>query len=123
MAKKEEERKEVRVRLESLYLDTFDGPLDDVMLTLQEFKERYSDTHTGLHISAWQRWDDLEINLFGFRLETDAEYNKRIAAAEKARERANKTKEALDRKKQEKQLQLEANERAEYERLKAKFGG
>ena len=83
------------------YRPEFDGSIDEVILRLQNLKEKYKD-HSGLRISEDHCYEggytyDLQ------RLETDEEYEQRLAKeAERVRER-------------------EEREKAEYERLKAKF--
>ena len=59
---------------------------------------------------------DRSWHLVGYRLETDAEYNKRKKAENKLAEASNKRKINEKKKKEE-------NERKEYERLKNKFEG
>lgn len=54
--------------------------------------------------------DDIEWCIFGDRLETDQEYNKRIAAEKR-----------LAKSKKDEKLLEEQKERKEYERLKKKF--
>jgi hypothetical protein len=78
-----------------------DGPIDDVIVRLQNIQEKYKD-YAGVRIEADYGYEggytyDLQ------RLETDEEYERRLAKeAERVRER-------------------EEREKAEYERLKAKF--
>ena len=78
-----------------------DGPLDDVITRLQDFHEKYKD-HAGLRINEDPCYEggytyDLQ------RLETDEEYEQRLAKDAKR---------AIER---------EEREKAEYERLKLKF--
>jgi hypothetical protein len=56
-----------------------------------------------------------------FRDETDAEYNKRIAKEDAAKEKARKARETKKEKARAILMESEAAERAEYERLRAKF--
>lgn len=109
------------VALRDLDLDTFDGDIDDIIERLKQFKTGYPD-HTDFCISACLVWDSVEISLVGSRLETDAEYSQRLERERKQKERSQKAKDAAKRSKLEKQRQLEEQERAEYKRLKAKFG-
>lgn len=78
-----------------------DGPLDDVIVRLQYFHEKYKD-HAGLRITEDAGYDsgctyDLQ------RLETDEEYERRLAIQAK------------------RVIEREEREKAEYERLKAKY--
>ena len=79
----------------------FDGPLDDVILRLQGFQEKYKH-HYGLRITEDHCYEggctyDLQ------RLETDEEYERRLATEAK------------------RVIEREFIERVEYERLKLKF--
>ena len=57
-----------------------------------------------------------------FRDETDAEYNKRIAKEEAKKEKARLARERQKEKARQVLMESEEAERAEYERLRAKFG-
>jgi len=79
----------------------FDGSIDEVILRLQNLKEKYKD-HSGLRISEDHCYEggytyDLQ------RLETDEEYERRLAT---------EAKRAIER---------ESIRRVAYERLKAEF--
>jgi len=56
-----------------------------------------------------------------FRVETDTEYNKRMAKNAKAKEKARIAREKKKEKARQVLMATEAQERAEYERLRAKF--
>ena len=80
----------------------FDGPLDDVILYLQDFQEKYKH-HSELRVNEDPCYEggytyDLQ------RLETDEEYERRLAIEAK------------------RVIEREEREKAEYERLKLKFG-
>ena len=80
----------------------FDGPLDDVIVRLQDFHEKYKH-HAGVRITEDPCYEggymyDLQ------RLETDEEYEQRLAIEAK------------------RVIEREEREKAEYERLKLKFG-
>ena len=57
-----------------------------------------------------------------YRDETDAEYNKRVAKEEAAKEKSRLARERKKEKARQVLMESEAAERAEYERLRAKFG-
>ena len=80
----------------------FDGPLDDVITRLQDFHEKYKD-YAGLRINE-DPWPEGGCTYDLQRLETDEEYERRLAT---------EAKRAIER---------EEREKAEYERLKLKFG-
>ena len=100
---KDRPKKQIHKKIEE-YVDRYDfeGTVDSVIEKLQKWKEKYGpDTRID--------WDtDYEgsdvVNVYIDREETDAEYVDRI------------TRENIQR------MQQEAREKAEYERLKKKFG-
>lgn len=64
----------------------------------------------------------MDLYLKVWRLENDQEYAKRMEKLEKSAERSRKAKEAKKEAARKALFQKEADERAEYERLRAKFG-
>ena len=64
----------------------------------------------------------VELYLEVYRDETDAEYNKRQDKEAKAKEKARKARETKKERARQVLMESEAAERAEYERLRAKFG-
>lgn len=99
--------------LEELDIELLNGPLE----TLQERVDNYfnhinKDEYEELYLTTDVYYDNAVIYLYGTRLETDKEFQKRIKHQEKVLEQYNKSK-----KKQEEK------ERKEYERLKKKYEG
>lgn len=105
-------------------LSGIDGPVDNVISLLNSYKEKYPNHKLGLD---WN-WEDLQ--LVGYREETDSEYATRIA------QEAEATRLKIERAEKRKQKQLEkaANEiekanktldqeRELYEILKKKYEG
>lgn len=64
----------------------------------------------------------VELYLEVYRDETDAEYNKRMEKEAKAKEKARLAREKKKEKARQVLMESEAAERAEYERLREKFG-
>ena len=62
-----------------------------------------------------------EVYMDVYREETDAEYKARMLREEKAREKSRLARERKKEKARQELYQKEADERAEYERLRAKF--
>lgn len=103
-------KKLVKIRLEDIK-DIFEGNIDEIVERLIKVKNSYeSQGFTNLQAIVEHSYDYYDIDLYGERLETDAEYQKRLKI--EARERDAKA--YAKRKKEEK-------ERREYERLKKKF--
>ena len=63
----------------------------------------------------------VELYLEVYRDETDAEYNRRLDKEAKAKEKARKARETKKERARKELMESEAAERAEYERLRAKF--
>jgi hypothetical protein len=64
----------------------------------------------------------VELHLYIYRDETDAEYEARLAKEEAKKEKARLASERKKDKARQVLMESEAAERAEYERLRAKFG-
>ena len=93
----------------------FEGPLLGILSFLSDLHESHAESHIDMNIDITDvgGWDDsvYEITVYGWRLETDKERDKRLskaAGARRARELAKKKKADA--------------ERQEYERLKKKYG-
>lgn len=100
-----------------------DGSLDEAITMLQGYKERAADNGWyKVHIDVDWYYDDCNIYIKAWRPETDAEYESRWAAhkahLDKKAARQKKAAEAAARK----LAKTEAEQRALYEELKAKFG-
>ncbi len=105
---------------EKIVCDVFDkydlnGDLDKVIKSLKKLQKSAKDSgyiNVRMEVSAGEEYGDVvwDLELWGKRLETDAEYQARLAAIEAE----------LIAKEQETLLK-EAAERQEYERLKQKF--
>lgn len=67
-------------------------------------------------------YDPIEVFLYVFRDETDAEYQERKMREEKAQEKARKSRETKAAKARAILMAAEEQERADFERLKAKYG-
>jgi hypothetical protein len=95
-------------------IDTFSGPIDEVIERLRALKTRYIDFHDlYLHLSSshcYECSEDVKLLIEGKRPETDKEEAFRINRRKIVKEAAKK------RKERERQVELE-----EYERLKKKF--
>ena len=85
-------KKEIK-ETKTIYLSDFEGKIDDMISQLQDWKN-----------DGWEIDDDIFIELYKNRLETDEEYNLRMFQEQRAKERA------------------EAQRRKQYEQLKREFG-
>lgn len=105
-------RDEVHEQLENFCSGYFDDTVEDVITQLQSLSERHP-KHNGFYFD-WDQpmySDNVELNIWGSRAETDKEYKKRMDRIEKIKE---KNKVMVSKK--------EYKELIEYERLKKKFG-
>ena len=100
-----EERKTIPELLEDWTYD-IEGPLQDFISTLQKCQNKYKSDYLRLELS----WDDYgygssskSVILYGHRLETDDEYEMRLATEKQTREAREKTR------------------REQYEKLKVEF--
>lgn len=93
----------------------FEAVTDNIALIKQEYIKDY---HTRHEIDR----DDSHLYLTLYRLETDEEYQERLAEEQEQREKAERDQVVALEKKAAKQAEEEAAERAEYERLKLKYG-
>lgn len=97
------------------YIDTdaFDGPVDEVIARLQEWREFHEkEGYRNITVSVEQNYDYTEVDLYGERLETDKEEVARLKRSDAAKKAAKVRKD----KKKEKELK-------ELERLKKKYDG
>lgn len=93
---------------------------------IEKVIESLNDLRTLAGIKGWRNlsidmdwnYDDYTLNLFGERLETDAEYSVRMKKEERREQAKAKRKATLERKKAEER----AKDEAEYQRLKKKLG-
>jgi hypothetical protein len=107
------ERKEVTATIDtyvSLYDILDDCTPDEVIQAMEEYKQRYEGRKIKFSVEPYGYDGGSQLFLIETRLETDREYNKRIKAEQKERERMK----AIKAKSDEKELK-------EYERLKKKF--
>ena len=110
-------KKTISVKIETLYLDTFDRPLKELVEYLLDPGKNYSREYSDLRITEESDWygrggDYITwFELWGDRLENDKEYNRRIKKEQKENEKRSK-----------KALELEKKERLELERLMKKYG-
>lgn len=115
----------VLLDLSTPHKQTIDEYLTEITNELTGLKEQYI-TDDVVHHELYKRhygYDGaFEIHLITYRLETDDEYNARIEEERKEAEIAERKRLANLEKKIAKREAEEAAERAEYERLKAKFG-
>ncbi len=103
--------KTIEKHLGSIDEELLDNSLEKIIKTLNDFKIQYPDYHS-LRID-YDRWDYCGA-LYGSRLETDKEHDKRLIKAAKQREkRAKETAKDYEKK--------EVADRKTYERLKKKF--
>ena len=114
------------------HVDIFDlfgeRSLDDVIIDLQSMLHRYEeeifthDKEMKFEIEHYGYDGGLEVYVRVMRWETDKEYDKRVAKEWAAKEKARKARETKKARARELLYKKEADERAEYERLRAKFG-
>ena len=124
------ERKRVLDRREEVFInDLFDGrDIDDVILDLQSMLHRYEEeifTHgKEVRFETEYYGHDGGLNLYVrvLRWETDREYEKRLAREQAAREKAAKVRATKKARALAVAVASEEEERALFEKLKAKFG-
>ena len=107
----EEKKRIVKEEVRSAFigLSDFDGPIGRIIERLQTMKTEAESSplnYTDIFIDARQRYDDVTIELWGFREETDAEFQLRLKYEAKQKDK--------ETKKQEEELAL-------YKKLKAKY--
>lgn len=89
----------------------FDGKVDDVIQMLANSRDKcVEDGYFDARISVDSYYESVDMYLYADRLETDAEYEKRLQALDKEKKRIK-----VQRKK------AAEDERALYEKLKAKY--
>lgn len=101
----------------------FEGnQIDQVIAELQALDSKVDygrGQYAKFRVEAGYEYTDVYMDVY--REETDAEYKARMLRAEKAREKARLAREKKKEKARQELYQKEADERAEYERLRAKF--
>jgi hypothetical protein len=109
-------------------VDLFDQrSLDDVIIDLQSMLHQYEeeifthDKEVKFETEYYGYDGGLEVYVRVDRWETDTEYHRRLAKETAAKEKARKAKETKKARAREVLYKKEADERAEYERLRAKF--
>lgn len=104
--------------------DLFEGnSIDYVKMLLGLMKENIKTGETAkFRIDHYGYDGGIELYLDFYRPETDAEYEARVEKLEKAAEKARLKREDNKEKARKALMKNEADERAEYERLKEKFG-
>ena len=107
--------------------DLLDGnSIEETSLKLSALADKYAPEVMGkgytVEFNINHYYDDFSVTLDVYRPETDDEVAKREAKAKRARETAKKKREAEKEKAREKLYKQEADERAEYERLREKYG-
>ena len=123
-------KKRVLDRREEVYInDLFDGrAIDDVILDLQSMLHRYEE-----EIFTHDKEVKFETEYYGYdgginlyvrvdRWETDREYDRRRAREQAARDKARKARETKKARALAVAVASEEEERALFEKLKAKFG-
>ena len=123
-------KKRVLDRREEVYInDLFDGrAIDDVILDLQSMMHRYEE-----EIFTHDKEVKFETEYYGYdgginlyvrveRWETDREYEKRRAREQAAKDKARKARETKKARALAVAVASEEEERALFEKLKAKFG-
>lgn len=123
-------KKRVLDRREEVYInDLFDGrDIDDVIIDLQSMLHRYEE-----EIFTHDKEVKFETEYYGYdggmnlyvrveRWETDREYEKRQAREQAAKDRAKKTRATKKARALAVAVDSEEEERALFEKLKAKFG-
>jgi uncharacterized protein (UPF0305 family) len=109
---KEFERRVVREKFNSTYINVYIGNLIESLCDIREQGEKQGYSNISIEINDAYLGDLYidELEIHGERKENDEEYNKRIRKLEKRKEREKKTKEAK-----------EAKDRILYEKLKKRF--
>jgi hypothetical protein len=97
--------------------------LNEMIELLEQYVESYGpDAELCISVDQYDDYNsELDVCIRHGRLETDAEYDARIAKEMANKERSKKLKERAEQRKQEKQAALEKAERAEMERLMKKY--
>lgn len=102
-------------RCDTVCLEDFEGPIDDVIAILQGIKEKHSNRYSNINLEPDDDyWGSgiAEFAVIGTRLETTGEVEVRLKAYRKEKKR-----------KEEDKRRRERAERKTYERLKKKFEG
>ena len=116
-------KKYITQQLGEISKNVLEGTIDQVCINLQEIKGRHlAEGYIDISIEVDSGWDYTDYILHGKRIETDKEYDARLVRERRARERAFKAKETAARAKEKQRQEQEARDRAEYLRLKKKFG-
>jgi len=115
---KDNDRREIREKITEWSPDEICGDLDEVLEMLTTFKKDHPKYHR-FYIEEdieYGYYDEkyVRLKVFGWRWETDADVEKRIAKAKKARKTAKENKARA-------KVEKEERERAELARLKEKY--
>ena len=105
--------------------DLFDGKsFDEIRVALDRLENDMVDHSKDYdyRFEVHHYYGDFSLNLSVYRDESDAEYKARMAKNKLARERAKLAREKRKEKLRKELMAKESDERAEYERLKIKFG-
>ena len=113
MAKNPIKEKQIRTELLSgFYLNSFEGPIENVLYRLTGFKQDWeAEGYSNIRFNIIQNYDDVELEVKGDRIETDMEFAVRVNAYH-----------AAQQKKKAEAVKKEAAEREMYETLKRKYG-
>lgn len=101
------QRKQIESHIQSLDIDLFNGHVDVILSNLNSLKDKYKE-YKELKISITQSYEDTNIDLYGIRTETDAEYNARIVKLLKLEELKQKRAEAKLQKAKMEQIKAQA---------------
>ena len=107
-------RKEITGQVDDIYVgfDVIEGSVMDIMKSLTDLETQAINAgYKDIRFEYYSDWDDYSYEMYGTRLETDAEHKKRLLKSRGARA-----------KKKQAKIDNELKDAAEYERLKAKFG-
>ena len=120
MKKKVTDKREVREILGDLCTSVFEGDIDEIIEKLKNVKKKHEGCHrfdVSVNVG-YGYYDDryVEVELVGFRWETDEEVVKRIEKSKKAKLAAKKRAAAQ-------KIEKEKKEKEELARLKAKYEG
>jgi hypothetical protein len=76
-------RKKIEDDLGTLSLEDFSGEIGEVITWLSEVSDKWSSKYENVRIYTFQDYDNVEITLYGTRLENDKEYNARMVEEKK----------------------------------------
>ncbi len=121
-----DEKKWITEKIEDIHSYTIEGPLSDLIKGLQKIFDEYTNKgFINLRLEDATDYDETStrFGLYGDRIETDREFEKRLEKTKKDKERQAKYKERdKERRAIQKQKEQEGK-RTLYEKLKAEFEG